>query len=102
MPEEVRRDFGRRLNLAQRGELPPNTKPWQGLVSGVFEMVEEYYGDAYRGVYFARYDGVVYVLHAFQKKASSGKKTSRRDIQAVEIALKSAIEDYKIDFKKRG
>jgi phage-related protein len=30
MPEEVRIDFGRRLNLAQRGRLLPDTKPLHG------------------------------------------------------------------------
>jgi phage-related protein len=86
MPEEVRVTFGRRLNLAQRGRLPPSTKPWQGL-AGVFEMVEEFASDAYRAVYLARFKESVYVLHAFQKRSRSGRKTDKTDIEAIEIAL---------------
>ena len=94
MPEEVRVDFGRRLNLAQRGRLPPDTKPLQGFGSGVFEMVEAYDGDAYRGIYLARYQMALYVLHFFQKKSPTGRKMARLDVEAIEEALKSAVEDY--------
>ena len=100
MPEEVRIDFGRRLNLAQRGKLPPNTKAWQGLGPGVFEMVEEFAGDAYRAVYLARFEKAVYVLHAFQKKSRSERKTDKQDIEAIETAFRSAVEDYTETHKK--
>jgi len=101
MPEEVRLDFGRRLNLAQRGRLPPNTKPWHGVGSGVYEMVEEFDGDAFRCVYLARYETAIYVLHAFQKKASTGSKTSQLDVEAIKIAFKSAIEEHKEQLKNK-
>lgn len=101
MPEEVREDFGRRLGLAQRGRLPPDTKAWQGLGPGVFEMFEEFDGDAYRAVYLARFNEVIYVLHAFQKKASKGRKTNQLDVQAIQTAHRSAVDDYKTDFKTR-
>lgn len=101
MPQEVQLDFARRLDLAQRGRLPPNTKTWQGLGPGVFEMTERFEGDAYRAVYLARYKAVIYVLHAFQKKSATGRKTGQRDIHAIETALRSAIEDYKTDFKEK-
>jgi phage-related protein len=94
MPEEVRIDFGRRLNLAQRGRLPPDTKPLHGFGQGVFEMVEAFKGDAYRGVYLARYQMALYVLHFFQKKSPTGRKMARLDVEAIEAAIKSAIEDY--------
>jgi len=81
MPEEVLRDFGRRLNLAQRGRLPPATKPWHGAGAGVFEMVREFDSDAFRAIY---------VLHAFQKKSPKGRQTDTRDIAAVEAALRGA------------
>jgi phage-related protein len=95
MPEEVRRDFGRRLNLAQRGRLPPDTKLLHGFGGGVFEMVEAFDGDAYRGVYLARYQMAIYVLHFFQKKSPKGRKMARLDVEAIEEALKSAMDDYR-------
>jgi phage-related protein len=100
MPEEVRVTFGRRLNLAQRGRLPPSTKPWQGL-AGVFEMVEEFASDAYRAVYLARFKESVYVLHVFQKKSRSGRKTDKTDIEAIEMAYRSAVEHYEKAHKKK-
>jgi phage-related protein len=35
----------------------------------VFELVENHYGDTYRALYTVRFESVVYVLHAFRKKA---------------------------------
>jgi len=95
MPEEVRRDFGRRLNLAQRGRLPPGTKPWHGLGHQLFEMVEEFRADAFRCVYLAKFDSAIYVLHAFQKKSPKGRKTDRRDVEAIERAFAGALEHYR-------
>lgn len=79
--------------------MPPDTKPWQGL-PGVYEMVEDYDGDAYRAIYLIRRKHVIYILHAFQKKSPKGRKTEQLDVEAIEIAFKSAIEDYRLDFKK--
>ena len=42
-------------------------------------------GGAWRVVYVANREEAVYVLHAFQKKT---QRTSRRDIAAIESALK--------------
>lgn len=100
MPEEVRIDFGRRLNLAQRGRMPPNTKAWQGQGSGVFQMSREFDNDAYRAIYVAKFQKATYVLHAFQKKAKTGRKTDKKDVDAVEIALKAAEEHYKANYEK--
>ena len=102
MPEEVRRDFGRRLNLAQRGRLPPGTKSWQGLGARVFEMLREYDTDAYRAVYAARFGDAIYVLHAFQKKSPKGKRTDTRDIKAIEEALRGAEAHYRATYRREG
>jgi phage-related protein len=95
MPEVVRREFGRRLNLAQRGRLPLGTKPWHGLGPQVFEMVEEFRSDAYRCVYLAKFEAAIYVLHAFQKKSPNGRKTDIRDVEAIEKAFAAAMEHYR-------
>jgi len=58
------------------------------------EIVDDHDGDTYRPVYTIRFAGVVYVLHAFQKKSKSGISTPRREIAMIEERLKRAREDY--------
>jgi phage-related protein len=100
MPEEVRRDFGRRLNLAQRGRVPPATKPWHGAGAGVFEMVREFDTDAFRAVYVVRFEEAIYVLRAFQKKSPKGRQTETRDIAAVEAALRGAAAHHQAFYRR--
>ncbi|MEO0805194.1 MAG: type II toxin-antitoxin system RelE/ParE family toxin, partial [Cyanobacteria bacterium J06643_4] len=72
-PEEVQRLVGFALYLAQQGEKHPDAKPLKGFKgAGVLEVVESFDGNAYRAVYTVKFEGVVYVLHAFQKKSKSG------------------------------
>ena len=92
-PDEVKLVIGFALRMAQRGEKHADAKPWKGDGSGVYEIVEDD-GDAYRAVYVTRFSGVVYALHAFQKKSTTGIKTSARDIAAVKRQLKMAEKHY--------
>jgi phage-related protein len=66
-PEEVIDEMGTALSVAQFGGKPPRAKPWHGEGPGVFEVVEDHQGDAYRGIYTVQFPSAVYVLHAFQK-----------------------------------
>lgn len=93
-PAEVRDDMGYALGVAQLGGKHPHAKPWKGEGPGVFEIVERFDGDAYRALYTVRFEGVVYVLHAFQKKSPSGIRTAASDISLVRERLKRAKEDY--------
>lgn len=93
-PEQVRSDMGYALGLAQLGGKHPHAKPWKGEGPGVFEVVETYIGDTYRAVYTVRFEEVVYVLHAFQKKSPSGIRTAASDIDLIGDRLKRAREDY--------
>ena len=61
---------------------------------GIFEVVEDHRGDTYRAVYTVRFAGVVYVLHAFQKKSKSGIKTPQEDVKLISERLKRAQQDY--------
>jgi predicted XRE-type DNA-binding protein len=45
----------------------------------VLEVVDDEDGDTYRAVYTVRFAGVIYVLHAFQKKSKKGIETPKRD-----------------------
>jgi len=94
-PEEVRRRVGGALWDAQLGRKAPYAKPLKGFGSaGVLEVVDDFDGDTYRAVYTVRFSGVVYVLHAFQKKSKHGIAFPKPDLGLVEHRLKRAREDY--------
>jgi phage-related protein len=94
-PEEVRQGVGYALYLAQCGEKHPSAKPLKGFKgAGVIEILEDFDGDTYRVVYTLKLAGVVYVLHAFQKKSKKGIATPKQDIELVEARLKRAQKHY--------
>ena len=72
-----------------------NAKPLKGFGgAGVLEIVEDNDGDTYRGVYTVKFAGVVYVLHAFQKKSTKGVSTPKHEIDLIKDRLKRAEEHY--------
>jgi phage-related protein len=99
-PEPAKAEMGNALGIAQFGGKHPAAKPWKGQGPGIFEIVEDHDGNAYRAVYTARFPEVIYVLHAFQKKSPKGIKTARRDIDRVATRLKLAQEDYEVRYVK--
>jgi phage-related protein len=75
-PPEVRSDVGYALYAAQNGDTDPAAQPMKGFGgASVMEIVAPFDGDTWRAVYTVRFKGVVYVLHAFQKKSKSGRAT---------------------------
>jgi phage-related protein len=91
-PEEVRRQIGFALYLAQSGEKHRDAKPLKGFGgASVLEIVEDFETDTYRAVYTVCLRSGVYVLHAFQKKSKHGIKTSKRDLDLIAQRLKEAI-----------
>ena len=56
--------------VAQYGSKHPIAKAWKGEGPGVFEVVRNFDGDAFRAVYTVRRPKAVYVLHCFQKKVA--------------------------------
>lgn len=93
-PAAVKDDMGNALGIAQFGGMASIAKPWKGLGPGVLELVESHDGNAYRTIYMVRFEKAVYVLHAFQKKSSSGIRTAKRDVDLVANRLKLAQRDY--------
>jgi phage-related protein len=93
-PRPVQGDMGYALSVAQLGGKHPSAKPWKGEGPGVFEIVEDHRGDAYRAVYTVRFEGAVYVLHAFQKKSKTGIKTPKADVELITSRMKLAAADY--------
>ena len=99
-PEAVKDEIGTALSIAQFGGKHPKAKPWKGQGSGVFEMVEDHRGDTYRAIYTVRFEGVVYVLHAFQKKSPSGIRTPRKDVELIGRRLNEARMNFEERYGK--
>src|SRR6266699_3138321 len=94
-PDEVRRVMGFAINDAQNGDEHPRAKALKGFGGrSVLEIVDDFDGDTYRAVYTVRFAGIVYVLHAFQKKSRRGIATPRQDLDLIRLRLTRAAEDY--------
>ena len=94
-PTEVIREVGHALYLAQLGGKHIHAKPLRGFGgAAVLEVVEDHDGDTYRAVYTVRFADMIYVLHAFQKKAKKGIATSPQDIEKIRMRLKQAEQEY--------
>jgi phage-related protein len=69
----------------------PDAKPLKGFKgAGVLEVVSDFDGDTFRAVYTVRLKGVVYVLHAFQKKAKKGIAAPKFEMDRIMARLKEA------------
>ena len=95
-PTEVRIAMGVALNEAQLGGKHPAAKVLKHFGSaGVLEIVDDFDGNTYRAVYTVRFADVVYVLHAFQKKAKRGIQTPRNEVNLIKLRLRDAEQDHK-------
>lgn len=95
-PSEVQGLMGYALYQAQIGNKHPDAKPLKGFKgAGVVEIVDNFDGDTYRTVYTVKLAGIVYVLHAFQKKSKKGIATPPKDIELIKKRLKKANETHK-------
>ncbi|MGJ7581193.1 type II toxin-antitoxin system RelE/ParE family toxin [Variovorax sp. RHLX14] len=90
-PVPVQKDLGVALFVVQLGRRPASAKPWKGLGSGVYELVEDHRGDTFRAVYAVQVGDAVHVLHAFQKKSKSGISTPQPDVDLIEKRLKAVL-----------
>ena len=90
-PLEVKRCVGFALRTAQKGGKHPDAKPLTGFGgAGVLEIISDFDGDAFRAVYTVKLKGIVYVLHAFQKKSKTGTKTPQFELDKIKARLKDA------------
>jgi phage-related protein len=102
-PDEVRRVIGFAINDAQNGDEHPRAKALKGFGGrSVLEVVDDEGSDTYRAVYTVRFAGVIYVLHAFQKKSKKGIKTPKREIEVIKARLKVAETHYQENYGKGG
>ena len=104
MPEAVRKTFGYALGLAQNGLPYEDAKTLGGFNPALVEILEDDDGDTYRAVYTARYADVIYVLHCFKKKSTSGRNLPKRDKQTIDARLAEVkrIEAKRAKAGKRG
>jgi phage-related protein len=92
-PAPVQDHMGYALYVAQRGGKHQDAKVLSGFGgAGVLEVIKDYRGDTFRGVYTLKYAGTVYVLHAFQKKSKSGRQTPHRDTELIKQRLREAAQ----------
>jgi phage-related protein len=95
-PAKVRNRVGFALNEVQNGREPIAAKALRGFGSrAVLELVDDFDSDTYRAVYTVKFAGVVYVLHAFQKKAKKGIATPQREIELIKSRLRDAELHYR-------
>lgn len=83
-PEAARREAGHQLYLIQLGLDPDDYRPMPAVGPGVVE-IRIHAGTEFRIFYVAKFAGVVFVLHAFEKKT---QKTPKQDIQLGRERLK--------------
>ncbi len=91
-PIDARQDAGYQLDKVQRGEAPDDCKPMPTIGKGVQELRIWDASGTYRVVYTAKFDDVVYVLHAFQKKT---EQTSKHAIDLCRDRYKDLIRSLK-------
>lgn len=101
LPKEVGEVFLTALKMALIGETHEDAKPFRYHGSGVFEVVKDYRGNAFREIYTVRYEEVVFVIHVFQKKSKKGKKTPQPEIDLIERRLKWAEQIYEEQYGKK-
>jgi phage-related protein len=95
LPKPVSYVFAYAILLAELGDKHPDAKPLRGFGgAGVLEVVENYDGDTYRAVYTVKFEGVVYVLDAFQKKSKKGSELPKVDLDRIKTRLKTAESHY--------
>ena len=102
-PAKVQNRIGYALNEVPEGGEPMAAKVLKGFGGrAVLELVDDFDSNTYRAVYTVRFAGVMYVLHAFQKKAKKGIATPLQDIELVKSRLRDAELHYRESIENRG
>ena len=104
MPATVRTKFGYALRMAQQGFRHDDVKLLKGFVPASIEVLEDYDGDTFRAIYTAKFEDVVYVLHCFKKKSTSGSNLPKADRVTIEARLAEVrrVEAGKANARRRG
>lgn len=82
----------RALTQIAEGDTPDIAKPMTGLGTGVWELAIKERGDAFRVIYVLQLDEDIWVVHAFQKKSTSGIATPKHEIDLARERIKRLKE----------
>jgi phage-related protein len=86
----VRQKLGFALYQAQIGQKHESAKMLHGFAETVWQVRADDPGGTYRAVYVTQLGDAIYVLHAFQKKATSRIATPRRELDLIRQRLQLA------------
>ena len=89
-PPMVRKKLGFALYQAQIGQRHETAKMLHGFAEAVWQVRADDPAGTYRAMYVAQLGEAVYVLHAFQKKATSGIVTPQRELDLIRQRLRLA------------
>ena len=89
-PPMVRKKLGFALYQSQIGQRHESAKMLHGFTDKVWQVRADDPSGTYRTVYAAQPGEAVYVLHAFQKKATSGIATPQRELDLIRQRLQLA------------
>ena len=89
-PEAARREAGHQPDQVQHGREPDDWKPMNTVGRGVREIRIRDAAGAFRVLYVAKFEDVVYVLHCFQKKT---QKTSKADLTLAGQRYRDLLKD---------
>ncbi len=78
--------------LAAEGHTADIAKPMKSLGPGVFEIALKHRTEAYRTVYGVQIGDAIWVVHAFQKKAKTGIKTPKKEIDVIRQRIRHVRE----------
>jgi putative addiction module killer protein len=87
-PEQARRAAGYQLRRVQQGLMPSDWKTIKAVGAGVYE-IRIHTGAEHRVFYVAKYDDIIYVLHAFEKRT---RQTRQADISLARQRLSELLE----------
>lgn len=94
-PARIKDECLLELEEAVDGYHPTSAKPLKGFGgASVLELVNSDGSGTYRVVYTVRIKDVLCVLHAFQKKSSTGIKTPQRDLDIIKQRLSQAEREH--------
>ena len=75
-PRDARKEAGFQLGKVQAGLEPADWKPFDEIGAGTREIRIREASGIYRGMYVAKFEEAIYILHCFQKKT---QVTSKHD-----------------------
>jgi phage-related protein len=91
-PEDVQGYMMNALTIAAEGSKSDKAKPFKGVEGGVFEIALKHRGEAFRVLYAVKIGADIWVIHAFQKKSTSGIKTPQIEVDLIRERLKRLKE----------